>query len=190
MYLATGVPVGEDQIYHVELTREIARKFNNQFAEVFPEPEPILAKVPKLPGTDGRKMSKSYGNYILIDTDEKELWKMIAPMMTDPARMRRTDPGDPEKCPVWDYHKAFTTSDEEKRWVVEGCRTAGIGCIECKRLLHKNLVQRLSPVWEKLSHLKENSDELFEIIEDGNRKARVVAKETMKRVIEATKLGW
>jgi len=104
--------------------------------------------------------------------------------------MRRTDPGDPEKCPVWDYHKAFTTSDEEKRWVVEGCKTAGIGCIECKRLLHKNLVQRLSPVWEKLSHLKENSDELFEIIEDGNRKARVVAKETMKRVIEATKLGW
>ncbi len=172
MYLATGVPVGEDQIYHVELTREIARKFNNQFAEVFPEPEPILAKVPKLPGTDGRKMSKSYGNYILIDTDEKD------------------DPGDPEKCPVWDYHKAFTTSDEEKRWVVEGCKTAGIGCIECKRLLHKNLVQRLSPVWEKLSHLKENSDELFEIIEDGNRKARVVAKETMKRVIEATKLGW
>lgn len=190
MYLATGVPVGEDQIYHVELTREIARKFNNQFAEVFPEPEPILAKVPKLPGTDGRKMSKSYENYILIDTDEKELWKMIAPMMTDPARKRRNDPGDPEKCPVWDYHKAFTSSDEEKEWVVQGCKTAGIGCLECKRVLQRNLVAKLSPVWEKLSYLKENTSELSRIIEDGNRKAREVAKETMKKVLEATKLGW
>jgi len=190
MYLANGVPVGEDQVYHVELTREIARKFNNQFAEVFPEPEPILAKVPKLPGTDGRKMSKSYENYILIDTNEKELWKMIAPMMTDPARKRRNDPGDPEKCPVWDYHKAFTSSDEEKEWVVQGCKTAGIGCLECKRVLQRNLVAKLSPVWEKLSYLKENTSELSRIIEDGNRKARETAKETMKRVLEAMKLGW
>lgn len=190
MYLANGVPVGEDQVYHVELTREIARKFNNQFAEVFPEPEPILAKVPKLPGTDGRKMSKSYENYILIDTNEKELWKMIAPMMTDPARKRRNDPGDPEKCPVWDYHKAFTSSDEEKKWVVQGCKTAGIGCLECKRVLQRNLVAKLSPVWEKLSYLKENTSELSRIIEDGNQKARETAKETMKRVLEAMKLGW
>jgi tryptophanyl-tRNA synthetase len=135
-------------------------------------------------------MSKSYGNYILIDTDEKELWKMIAPMMTDPARKRRNDPGDPEKCPVWDYHKAFTSSDEEKEWVVEGCKTANIGCLECKRVLQRNLVAKLYPVWERLSYLKENTSELSRIIEDGNRKAREVAKETMKKVLEATKLGW
>lgn len=190
MYLADGVPVGEDQIYHVELTREIARKFNNQFAEVFPEPEPILAKIPKLPGTDGRKMSKSYDNFILIDTNEKELWKLIAPMMTDPARKRRTDPGDPEKCPVWDYHKAFTSSQEERDWVVKGCTTAGIGCLDCKKLLLKNLVQKLSPVWERLSYLKANEQLVADTIELGNSKARAVAENTMAKVLRATKLGW
>jgi len=190
MYLANGVPVGEDQIYHVELTREVARKFNNQFGEVFPEPEPILAKVPRLPGTDGRKMSKSYNNFILIDTDEKELWKMLAPMMTDPARKRRTDPGDPEKCPVWDYHKAFTTSQSEKDWVVNGCKTASIGCLDCKRLLQKNLVTSLSPVWEKLAYLKDNPQVVDKIIEEGNSRARAIAQETMRKVLQATKLGW
>jgi tryptophanyl-tRNA synthetase len=190
MYLANGVPVGEDQIYHVELTREIARKFNAQFGEVFPEPEPLLARVPKLPGTDGRKMSKSYGNFILVDTNEKELWKMLAPMMTDPARKRRTDPGDPEKCPVWDYHKAFTSSQEERDWVVNGCKTAGIGCLDCKKVLQKNLVERLSPVWEKFNYLRENPRLLDDIIEDGNSRARTVAKETMRRVLGVTKLGW
>ena len=190
MYLANGVPVGEDQIYHVELTREIARKFNAQFGEVFPEPEPLLARVPKLPGTDGRKMSKSYGNFILVDTNEKELWKMLAPMMTDPARKRRTDPGDPEKCPVWDYHKAFTSSQEERDWVVNGCKTAGIGCLDCKKVLQKNLVERLSPVWERFNYLRENPRLLDDIIEDGNSRARTVAKETMSRVLGVTKLGW
>ncbi|ACR79574.1 MULTISPECIES: tryptophan--tRNA ligase [Kosmotoga] len=190
MYRAHGVPVGEDQVYHIELTREIARRFNNLFGEVFPEPEPILAKVAKLPGTDGRKMSKSYNNFIPIDTDEKQLWKMIAPMMTDPARKRRTDPGDPEKCPVWEYHKAFTHSQEELDWVVNGCKTAGIGCIDCKKLLHKNLSAKLSPIWEKLREFDKNPEEVKKIIKEGNAKARAFAQETMRLVYDAMKFGW
>jgi len=190
MYLADGVPVGEDQVYHIELTREIARKFNNLFAEVFPEPKPILSKVTKLPGTDGRKMSKSYDNFILIDSDEKSLWKKMAPMMTDPARKRRTDPGDPEKCPVWLYHKAFTHSTDELDWVEHGCKTASIGCLDCKRVLHKNLVAKLQPVWEKLKAFDEHPDIVMDIIEDGNKKARECAQETMKKVRDAMKVSW
>ncbi|OAA31518.1 tryptophan--tRNA ligase [Kosmotoga arenicorallina S304] len=190
MYLADGVPVGEDQVYHIELTREIARKFNNVFEEVFPEPKPILSKVTKLPGTDGRKMSKSYDNFILIDNDEKSLWKKIAPMMTDPARKRRTDPGDPEKCPVWLYHKAFTHSPEELDWVIQGCKTASIGCLDCKKVLHKNLVSKLQPVWEKLETFNENPDIIMDIIEEGNKKARKSAQETMVKVRSAMKVSW
>ena len=190
MYLADGVPVGEDQVYHIELTREIARKFNNLFAEVFPEPKPILSKVTKLPGTDGRKMSKSYDNFILIDSDEKSLWKKMAPMMTDPARKRRTDPGDPEKCPVWLYHKAFTHSTDELDWAEHGCKTASIGCLDCKRVLHKNLVAKLQPVWEKLKAFDEHPDMVMDIIEDGNKKARECAQETMKKVRDAMKVSW
>ncbi|AKI97793.1 tryptophan--tRNA ligase [Kosmotoga pacifica] len=190
IYLADGVPVGEDQVYHIELTREIARKFNNLFGEVFPEPKPILSKVTKLPGTDGRKMSKSYNNFILIDNDDKSLWKKIAPMMTDPARKRRTDPGDPKKCPVWLYHKAFTHSEDELNWVMEGCKTAGIGCLDCKRVLHKNLVNRLQPVWEKLREFDEHPNIIMDIIEEGNRKARESARETMEKVRDAMKVSW
>jgi tryptophanyl-tRNA synthetase len=190
MYRAHGVPIGEDQLYHIELTREIARRFNSMYGEVFPEPEPILSKFPKLPGTDGRKMSKSYDNFILIDNDAESLWKKLAPMMTDPARKRRNDPGDPEKCPVWDYHKAFTHKKEELEWVVEGCTEALIGCLECKKLLFENLVKKLNPVWEKMRELDNNEENLRKMISEGNRKAKAFAGGTMEMVRNAMSMRW
>ncbi|HOP82196.1 MAG TPA: tryptophan--tRNA ligase [Fervidobacterium sp.] len=186
MYKADGVPVGEDQVYHVELTREIARRFNYTFKkEVFPEPKELLSKVPKMLGTDGRKMSKSYGNTIPLITTENDMSKMILPMITDPARKRRTDPGNPEICPVWDYHKAFGTTDnpEETQWVMEGCTQAKIGCIDCKKLLLKHMVERLSPIWERYDKITE--DDVNETLENGNAKASSIAKQTMEEVRNA-----
>jgi len=186
MYKADGVPVGEDQVYHVELTREIARRFNYTFKkEVFPEPKELLSKVPKMLGTDGRKMSKSYGNTIPLITTENDMSKMILPMITDPARKRRTDPGNPEICPVWDYHKAFGTIDnpEETQWVMEGCTQAKIGCIDCKKLLLKHMVERLSPIWERYDKITE--DDVNETLENGNAKASSIAKRTMEEVRNA-----
>lgn len=186
MYKANGVPVGEDQVYHVELTREIARRFNYTFKkEVFPEPKELLSKVPKMLGTDGRKMSKSYGNTIPLITTENDMSKMILPMITDPARKRRTDPGNPEICPVWDYHKAFGTIDnpEETQWVMEGCTQAKIGCIDCKKLLLKHMVERLSPIWER--YYKITEDDVNETLENGNAKASSIAKRTMEEVRNA-----
>ena len=138
IYKANAVPVGEDQVPHIELTREIARRFNHMYAPVFPEPQALLTKVPKLPGTDGRKMSKSYGNAIAL-TEKPEIVKQtLKTMVTDPARVRRQDPGNPDVCPVGDYHKVF--SDEKRiAQVDQGCRSAGIGCIECKMWLFESL---------------------------------------------------
>ncbi|HOM74338.1 MAG TPA: tryptophan--tRNA ligase [Fervidobacterium sp.] len=186
IYKADGVPVGEDQVYHVELTREIARRFNYIFKrEVFPEPKELLSKVPKMLGTDGRKMSKSYGNTIPLITTENEMSKMILPMITDPARKRRTDPGNPEICPVWDYHKAFGTTDnpEETQWVMEGCTQAKIGCIDCKKLLLKHMVERLSPIWERYDKITD--DDVNETLEEGNAKASSIAKQTMEEARNA-----
>jgi len=186
IYKADGVPVGEDQVYHVELTREIARRFNYIFKrEVFPEPKELLSKVPKMLGTDGRKMSKSYGNTIPLITTENEMSKMILPMITDPARKRKTDPGNPEICPVWDYHKAFGTTDnpEEKQWIMEGCTQAKIGCIDCKKLLLKHMVERLSPIWERYDKITD--DDVNETLEKGNAKASTIAKQTMEEVRNA-----
>ncbi|SHH46347.1 tryptophan--tRNA ligase [Thermosipho atlanticus] len=188
IYLAEGVPVGEDQVYHIELTREIARRFNYLYEEVFPEPEPVLSKVPKLLGTDGRKMSKSYGNTIPLISNEQELRKMIMPMITDPARKRRTDPGNPEKCPVWDYHKAFGISEEDAEWVKDGCTNAKIGCVDCKKLLLKNMREKLEPIWERYNSLSDGF--VRDVIVEGNRKARNVAKETMQKVKNAMKLDY
>ena len=188
IYKGERVPVGEDQIYHIEFTREIARKFNIRYKQVFPEPEAIISNVPKLPGTDGRKMSKSYGNIINIETNEKELKEKILPMITDPARKRRTDPGNPEKCPVWDYHKVFTESQEEKEWVVKGCTTAGIGCIDCKKLLIKNMKNKMEPVWENLAKI--SKEDAKKIAIEGNEKARSIAQETMKEVRDAMHMRW
>ena len=148
IYQADFVPVGQDQQAHVELTREVARRFNQFYKldgrEVLPEPKVLLTPSPKLPGTDGRKMSKSYGNTILLSDPEPVVRQKLKTMVTDPARVRRTDPGDPDKCPVGDLHKVFSTPETMAK-VYEGCRSAGIGCIECKGWAADALVKMLSP---------------------------------------------
>src|SRR5580698_3673905 len=174
IYQPQFVPVGQDQVVHVELTREIARRFNHFYKldgkEVLPEPQALLTPSPKLPGTDGRKMSKSYGNTILLSDPEPEVRQKLKTMVTDPARVRRTDPGDPDKCPVGDLHKVFSTP-EKLAEVYEGCRTAGIGCIQCKGWAADALVQILNPIQERRASFTEA--QAMEILSDGSRRARV-----------------
>jgi tryptophanyl-tRNA synthetase len=183
LYQPKYVPVGQDQQAHVELTREVARRFNNFYKldgrEVLPEPDVLLTPSPKLPGTDGRKMSKSYGNTILMTDPEPEVRKKLKTMVTDPARIRRTDPGDPDKCPVGDLHKVFS-SPETLAKVYEGCRSAGIGCIECKGWAADALVQVLNPIQERRARFSE--PEVRETLKDGSNRARVRAEETMMQV--------
>ena len=179
IYKADVVPVGEDQVAHVELTREIARRFNGFYGEVFPEPQSLLTVAPKLPGTDGRKMSKSYGNTILLTDPEPVLRQKLKTMVTDPARVRRSDPGNPDVCPVGDLHKIFS-SKETMAKVNEGCRSAGIGCIECKGWAADALVQLLNPMQERRKKFEENPRRTWDILEEGTRRASVAAAETMK----------
>jgi len=186
IYMAEGVPVGEDQVCHVELTREIARRFNYYYGEVFPEPQPILSEVPRLPGLDGRKMSKSYNNILELDEPWESVEKKVLKMVTDPARKRRTDPGDPSNCPAWGYHKAFTTSQDELNWVIEGCKTAKIGCVECKRKLLENIKRVLDPIREKYNSFTDS--DIMDIAIEGSRKAREVAEKTMEKVRKAVNL--
>jgi len=186
IYMAEGVPVGEDQVCHVELTREIARRFNHYYGKVFPEPQPILSEVPRLLGLDGRKMSKSYNNILELDEPWESVEKKVLKMVTDPARKRRTDPGDPNNCPAWGYHKAFTTSQDELNWVIEGCKTARIGCVECKRRLLENMKRVLDPIREKYNSFTDN--DIMDIAIEGSRKAREVAEETMEKVRKAVNL--
>lgn len=187
MYRAQGVPVGEDQVAHVELTREFARRFNNLYGKVFFEPEALLTKTPKVPGTDGRKMSKSYGNAIALAEDPKSIEKKIKTMMTDPARKRRTDPGNPDICPVYDLHRLYSEQDTLV-WAAENCRTAGIGCLDCKGKMIPVIIDSLAPIREKRAHYEANPDEIKEILEAGNKKARAFAQETMEMVRGAMKI--
>ena len=187
IYQADLVPVGEDQKPHVELTREIARRFNNFYGRVLPEPDVKLTPTPKLPGTDGRKMSKSYGNTISIAEDEPNLRAKLKTMVTDPARKRRTDPGDPDKCPVFDLHKVFS-SEETRAWASEGCRTAGIGCIECKSALADRVVEHIAPIAERRHEYERRPDDVRDIYLSGARRAREVADETMQAVRDAIQL--
>jgi tryptophanyl-tRNA synthetase len=189
LYQAHYVPVGQDQQAHVELTREVARRFNNFYKldgkEVLPEPDVLLTPSPKLPGTDGRKMSKSYGNTILMSDPEPVVRQKLKTMVTDPARVRRTDPGDPDKCPVGDLHKVFSTPETMAK-VYEGCRSAGIGCIECKSWAADALVKILAPIHERRAGLTE--PRVMEILEDGSRRAGARAEQTMKEVRIAMQL--
>jgi tryptophanyl-tRNA synthetase len=189
LYQPRFVPVGNDQTAHVELTREVARRFNQHYkldgAEVLPEPQVLLTPSPKLPGTDGRKMSKSYGNTILLTDPEAEVRKKLKTMVTDPARVRRTDPGDPDICPVGDLHKVFSTPETMAK-VYEGCRTAGIGCIECKSWAADALVQILKPLQERRA--KYTPSDVAEILEDGSNRARVRAEQTMQEVRAAMQM--
>ncbi len=189
MYQPKYVPVGQDQVAHVELTREVARRFNNLYKldgrEVLPEPDVLLTPSPKLPGTDGRKMSKSYGNTIMLTDPESEVRQKLKTMVTDPARIRRKDPGDPDKCPVGDLHKVFSTPETLAK-VYEGCRSAGIGCIECKGWAADALVQILNPTQERRSRF--TPGEVEDILKDGAERARTRAEQTMVEVRAAMKL--
>ena len=181
MYRAHYVPVGVDQVPHLEITREIARRFNNLYGEVFPEPDALLTQFPKVPGVDGRKMSKTYGNCIFLSDSAKEVEQKIRTMTTDPQRIKRTDKGDPELSPVFQLHKVFSSKDEQEE-VAEGCRTAGIGCIDCKKVLIKNLMTVLEPIWERRAELLDNPAKLEDIISTGSQKAREAASDTMNQV--------
>jgi tryptophanyl-tRNA synthetase len=184
IYKADVVPVGEDQVAHVELTREIARRFNGFYGEVFPEPKSLLTPAPKLPGTDGRKMSKSYGNTILLTDSEPVLRQKLKTMVTDPARVRRSDPGNPDVCPVGDLHKIFSDRATMDK-VNAGCRSAGIGCIECKSWAADALVQLLNPMQERRKKFEENPRLAWDILEAGTERARKAAAATMDDVREA-----
>jgi tryptophanyl-tRNA synthetase len=189
IYQPQFVPVGNDQTAHVELTREVARRFNQFYKldgrEVLPEPQVLLTPSPKLPGTDGRKMSKSYGNTILMTDPEPVVRQKLKTMVTDPARIRRTDAGDPDKCPVGDLHKVFSTPETMAK-VYDGCRSAGIGCIECKGWAANGLVQILEPIQARRAGFTESA--VKEILEDGSNRARSRAEQTMQEVRAAMRM--
>lgn len=187
IYKADVVPVGVDQLPHLELTRELARRFNNLYSTVFPEPQPLLTEVPKLVGTDGRKMSKSYNNAIYLSDSEKDLREKLRTMVTDPARVRRTDPGDPDICPVFSYHKIFSEVGVVDRVNTE-CRTAAIGCIDCKKLVGDRMVRRLEPIWEAREKWVGHPRKLEAVVAEGSEKAAKVAAQTIEEVREAIKL--
>ena len=195
IYQADFVPVGQDQVAHVELTREVARRFNQFYKSavcpdrpILPEPQVLLTPSPKLPGTDGRKMSKSYGNTILLTDPERVIRQKLKPMVTDPARVRRTDPGNPEVCPVGDLHKVFSSAEvQQKVW--EGCTTAGIGCIECKSWVADAVVAELAPIQERRRRFEENPKLVTEILAAGEERATGRAEQTMVQVRSAMGLG-
>jgi tryptophanyl-tRNA synthetase len=192
IYKGDFVPVGEDQVAHVELTREIARRFNQFYdlggRSVFPEPQALKTQAAKLPGTDGRKMSKSYGNTILLTDPEPVVRQKLKTMVTDPARVRRTDPGNPDVCPVGDLHKIFS-KPETIAQVDVGCRSAGIGCIECKGWAADALVAILNPMQQRRQKYEQNPRLAWDILEAGSNKARKEASNTMDEVRRAMKMS-
>jgi tryptophanyl-tRNA synthetase len=182
VYKAGFVPVGEDQVQHVELSREIARKFNSRFGQIFPEPEAILSCAPKILGTEGRsKMSKTLGNYIGILEEESEMWEKLRTAVTDVNRVRRSDPGDPEVCNIFTMHRAFSP-EETSSELGNGCRTASIGCIDCKRILFKQMMAELTPIREKALLLKNDRAYVVDALKQGAKACRALAAETMEEV--------
>jgi tryptophanyl-tRNA synthetase len=179
------VPVGEDQVFHIELAREIVRRFNHIYGNYFIEPMELLTPIPKLPGLDGRKMSKSYDNSIYLSDSAEVVDKKIRPMKTDVRRQRRTDPGVPDDCPVFSFHQSFST-EEERAEITEGCTTASIGCIDCKKILIKNLGQFMDPIRERRAKY-ENID-TAEILANGNNVARQKVQQTAAEVRELMKV--
>lgn len=188
LYKPDFVPVGKDQLPHLELTREIARRFNDIYkTPVFPEPKEHLTKFPKVLGTDGRKMSKSYHNTINLSDPEPVVRQKLKTMMTDPARARRTDPGNPDLCPVYEFHKIYSPLPVQEQ-IANECRTAAVGCIDCKKLVADRMVEHLTPVWDARAKLADNPAHLDAIVQDGSERAAKVAKATLAEVIEAMKI--
>ena len=191
LYQAGFVPVGQDQVAHVELTREVARRFNQFYPAqpaVLPEPHVLLTPSPKLPGTDGRKMSKSYGNTILLTDPEPEVRQKLKTMVTDPARIRRTDKGNPDVCPVFDLHKVFSTPETQQK-VREGCTTASIGCIECKGWAADGIVREIAPIQESRAVLAAKPQQVWETLHAGAERAQKSAEATMLQVRAAMQMA-
>jgi len=188
LYKGDFVPVGVDQLPHLELSREIARRFNQLFAPVFPEPQALMTETPKVPGTDGRKMSKSYNNTINLSDSEATVRAKLKTMVTDPARIRRMDKGNPDVCPVFTLHKSISAQPVIDQ-VNQDCRTAAIGCIDCKKLLADGLVTLLTPAWDKRRELAQQPTLVDEISDAGARKAGAVARQTISEVSEAMRIG-
>lgn len=187
VYQAHAVPVGEDQLPHIEMTREIARRFNHLYGTpVFPEPQGLVGKMALLPGTDGRKMSKSYGNEIPIGADGEEIWQKVQTMVTDPARIRKDDPGHPEVCVVFAYHRIYNEGEEEG--IAKDCRAGRIGCFACKKRLAEKLTAHLAPIRERREALLRDPGRIQEVLEDGNLRAARRAARTLEEVRSAMKI--
>jgi tryptophanyl-tRNA synthetase len=187
MYKPYGVPVGVDQAPHVEITREIARRFNYFYGNVFPEPEVILTETPKILGIDRRKMSKSYDNAIFLSDPPEHISSKVSQMITDPQRARRSDPGNPEVCNVFDFHKLYSKPDEVSE-IDRQCRKAQIGCVECKKKMARNLSSALEPIREKRAYYEAHPKQVDEIISEGCDNASKTARATMETVREAIKI--
>ncbi|RKY66592.1 MAG: tryptophan--tRNA ligase [Candidatus Latescibacterota bacterium] len=189
IYRADAVPVGEDQVPHIELTREIARRFNHLYGKFFPEPEPILTKVPRLPGLDGRKMSKSLGNVVYLSDPPDSVKGKVRTMFTDPMRIKKEDPGDPEVrgCPVFLYHKLYNPNEVLE--IEEDCKAARLGCVECKGRLAEKLSEFLGPIQERRREAEAREGYIEEVLEEGARRARSEAEATMEKVRELMGLG-
>lgn len=188
IYKANYVPIGVDQLPHLELTREIARRFNHLYGETFPVPEPLLTETPKIPGTDGRKMSKSYGNCIYLKDEEEVIKEKVSKMFTDPKRIYKKDPGHPETCPVFAYQKIF--NEKRAGEIEKECKNAKIGCTECKKELGEVLSLFLKPMREKRKEMEKDKENLWEILKKGSEKAKEVAEKTMDEVKTKTGLKY
>ncbi|NLV36258.1 MAG: tryptophan--tRNA ligase [Clostridiaceae bacterium] len=188
MYKADAVPVGEDQVPHVELTREMARRFNYMYGDVFPEPAAKLTKAKVLPGTDGRKMSKSYDNTIALADDPETVRKKVMTMVTDPARIKKDDPGHPDVCTVFAFNKIFNEEGVEETESL--CKSGGIGCVQCKKNLAAKMAIMLTPLYERRQALLQKPEYIREVIEYGNECARKIARKTMADVRKAMKIDW
>ena len=184
MYKADGVPVGVDQVPHVEMTREIARRFNHLYRPIFPEPEALLTEIPKLTGIDGRKMSKSYGNCIYLSDPPEVMAQKVKQMVTDTQRPFRRDPGEPDRCLAFPFHR-LNLPQEQIEEITTECRAARLGCVDCKKLLAKALLVSLAPIQERRRHYEAHPQEVLEVLHQGNDRARQYARRTMAEVREA-----
>jgi tryptophanyl-tRNA synthetase len=188
VYKAEGVPVGIDQAPHIEITREIARRFNFLYGKVFPEPATILTQTPKILGLDRRKMSKSYNNAIFLSDTPENIMAKVSTMITDPQRQRRSDPGDPDVCNVFEFHKIYSDQSTVST-INQDCRTAKIGCVECKKLMAEGLIKALEPIREKNKFYTDHPDMVDDIISSGGEKAEETAKATLREVRHALKIS-
>lgn len=190
MYKANVVPVGEDQLPHLELTREIVRRFNNFYGDIFPEPDAMLAEFALVPGTDGRKMSKSYGNDIKLADTPDDVRKKMKSMFTDPTKLRMGDPGHPDECPVFVYHRMYDDDPARIEEIKMQCESGELGCVDCKVSATEKLLASLGPVMERRAELADNVDYVHEVLAEGAEKARAVAQGTIDEVCEAMHLDW